>query len=689
MVALLRPKTRRLARLAIANVDTTVYDVEGNLEKCLALAKQAASERCHVVVYPEQVLGGYPAGDLNLRLDFIREQEQALLAFAEESRNYGAALHVLGLTIENRGQLFNCAAVVCKGKILGLVPKEHLPTYGEFYELRTATPGIPGQESESEFDVDDAVHTVLKIPFGDLVFDIKGLGRVAVVTCEDAWNPDGPMRRRAYKGADLVLDINSSPQRAGVFHTRLEMLATRSSDYLVTLVYANQVGGNDALVMDGGGFIFQCGRLLHTAVRFEPNHLSHVVVDLDMAKKARMRNTTWRLTQRDFKAKGVEMPSVVDTGEAHPVIEPHSDKLHYPFPAHKNFFMPAPGPARDEYLDEITQTLLLSLEDYYAKVGAFQGVAISLSGGWDSAVTLLLARRWAQRRLRMHDPQAPKKVSDLVFCFGQPSSNNTDTTTNIARDLAEDCGAAYAEESIQEAAEREQAVLERVCGEKLERIPLQNLQARIRGERMWGISNQKKLLWLQTGNMSEAFLGFTTIGGDQMGGFGLIGNLPKTVIMALVERLAGQDPLLSNSSALQRLLHSKASPGLEPGQTTEKDLMPFIVLDAGMWLYCEGQLSIGETIGTLREMWTDDELRTMDPDFTRELFTEWMLRLFGKFHQNVFKWVYRPLATHLGKLDLDYHRHMQIPIVHKIDWAKRVLETIQRIRQEEIQIRTV
>lgn len=677
---LLRPVTRRLARLAIANINTTVCDVRGNLDKCIDLAQQAENAHCHVISYPEQTLGGYPAGDLSLRLDFVREQMQALLIFAEKTRNYGKAVHVLGLTVENRGQLFNCAAVVCKGQILGIVPKEHLPTYDEFYEQRTSTPGIPGRMSVIEFELDDVARSVIEVPFGDLVFDIKGLGRVAVVTCEDAWNPDGPMGRRAFKSADLIIDINSSPQRAGVFRTRLEMLATRSSDYLITLMYCNQVGGNDALLMDGSGFVFQCGRLLHTAPRFESDCLSHVVVDLDMAKKARMRNTTWRNTQRKFIAKDTEMPTVIDTGEAHPIIERRSDNLRYPFPAHRNFFMPAPGPARDEYLDEIMQTLLLSLEDYFRKVGVFKGVTISLSGGWDSALTLLLARRWATRKLRCHDPAAPKNVSDLVFCVGQPSSNNTDMTTNIARNLAEDCNASYVEASIQTAVKREKETLQLLCDvSELDRIAIQNLQARIRGERMWGVANQKKLLWLQTGNMSETFLGFTTIGGDQMGGFGLMGNLPKTVVMALVLRIAEQDFPLGRSAALQQLLHSKASPGLEPGQTTEKDLMPFIVLDAGMWLYLEAQLSIGETVEVLREMWTDAEFRAMDPDFTPELFLEWMLRLFGKFHQNIFKWVYRPLATHLGKLDLDYHRHMQIPIVHKVDWETQVREAVARI----------
>jgi predicted amidohydrolase len=155
---------------------------------------------------------------------------------------------VLGLAVAVGGQLFNCAAVVHHGRILGFVPKEKLPTYNVFYEGRTFSRGGPALTLDAG-----------GIPLGDYVFGFD-FGLVAVEVCEDAWSPDGPMRRRCYSGAEIVVNVSASPYRMGIDATRREMLATRAADTQALLVYANAVGGQDGLIYDGGGFIFQNGR---------------------------------------------------------------------------------------------------------------------------------------------------------------------------------------------------------------------------------------------------------------------------------------------------------------------------------------------------------------------------------------------------------------------------------------------
>src|SRR5439155_13626915 len=145
------------------------------------------------------------------------------------------------------------------------------------------------------------------VPVGDYVFGF-GERTVAIEVCEDAWSPDGPMRRRCYSGAELVVNVSASPYRLGIVSTRREMLSTRSADNQSVLVYANAVGGQDGLVFDGGGYVFQNGRLLLDSPRFREGHFT-CVVDLDRTRRLRTENTTWRSDGEDFQRNDPAVPS--------------------------------------------------------------------------------------------------------------------------------------------------------------------------------------------------------------------------------------------------------------------------------------------------------------------------------------------------------------------------------------------
>ncbi len=188
----------RLVRIALASVNATVGATTSNVERALRLARQAAADGATVVVFPEQVLGGYPAEDLVQWRAFVDAQWNALERFCKETRELGV-VSALGVTVARDAALYNAAALVHAGRVRGLVPKEKLPLYNVFYEARTLTHGSPGLAGE-----------VRGVPFGDLVFDLD-FGCVALEVCEDLWSPDGPMRRRCYAGAELVLNLSASP----------------------------------------------------------------------------------------------------------------------------------------------------------------------------------------------------------------------------------------------------------------------------------------------------------------------------------------------------------------------------------------------------------------------------------------------------------------------------------------------
>src|ERR1700722_18048282 len=278
----------RLVRVALANVNATVGATRTNVDRCVAAVRTAAADGATLVALPEQVVGGYPPEDLVQWRAFVEAQHRELHRLARETAALPCA-SVVGLALARGPHVYNVAALVHAGRVWGFVPKEKLPLYNVFYEARTLARGTPG-----------LYDTLGGVPFGDLVFDLD-FGTVALEVCEDGWSPDGPMRRRSYAGAEIVLNLSASPFRLGVAETRREMISTRAADCQATVAYVNAVGANDGLVFDGGGFVAQNGRLLHASSRFREG-VEAVTLDLDRTRRLRTENTTWREDQEAFAA---------------------------------------------------------------------------------------------------------------------------------------------------------------------------------------------------------------------------------------------------------------------------------------------------------------------------------------------------------------------------------------------------
>jgi len=471
---------------------------------------------------------------------------------------------VVGLLVPVGGQIFNVAAVVHGGKVLGLVPKEKLPSYNVFYEGRTLSRGSAYMELDAAGD-----------PLGDFVFDFD-FGRLAVEVCEDAWSPDGPMRRRCHSGAEIVINVSASPYRVGIAETRREMLATRSADNEVTLVWANAVGAQDGLIYDGGGCVFQNGRREMLAPRFREG-FSTCVVDLDRTLRLRAENTTWRTDCEDFLEECEPMRVVrSDT----PVAE--SASLPYPPPDSDSFFLPAADAAstasRPAVLDELHEALAFGVKDYYCKTGAFSGLGVALSGGRDSLLTLLVA--WRAAALIV-EQAGEGDAASLIQAFYMPSRFSAESTRTAAATICDELGINLRVVPIDEAFERElEATRSMLDGAPTSPITEQNVQTRLRAQRMWNWANSSGALFLQTGDMSEKAVGYTTIGGDLEGALSVIANVPKTVVVALLERLFE----LHGFRGIAETLDTEPGPELAANQEAEDELMPFEVLDACLWV---------------------------------------------------------------------------------------------------------
>jgi NAD+ synthase (glutamine-hydrolysing) len=651
----------RLVKIGVASVNTTVGAVRSNVDRCIEIAHTMADDGVTVAAFPEQVIGGYPTEDLIQWRGFVASQRRGLQRFADETREL-ASVFALGLTVGVGGDLFNAAALVHRGQLLMFCAKEKLPTYNIFYEGRTMSRGVPRMAMDAA-----------GVPLCDAVarFDF---GTVALEVCEDIWSPDGPMRRRCYSGAQLVLNLSASPFRAGILSTRREMIATRASDNQATVAYANLVGGNDGLVFDGGGFISQNGRKVLEAPRFVEGYAA-AVVDLDRTERMRREASTWRSDAERFRrgepqvptlsfegatADRSQLPYPLPIGYRPPVgVGGHVDAGNYP-----SFFLPAPqSPApspRDRLLDDFYEVLALGVADYFRKTGAFRSLGVALSGGRDSCLCLLVAWGAVQRLNPGLEGDALRaKVSEMLHAFYMPTRFSSGGTQAAAEQLAADLGASFKVVPIEQAFERELAATSTMLGDEREPtdITAQNVQARIRGTRMWNWANSSGALFLQTGNMSEKSVGYTTVGGDLEGCFSVIANLPKTVVVALLDRLLRR----YRFDGIERTLATVAGPELAADQSGEDELMPFAVLDACLYLHAGEKLSRAEVARALPSLF---------PDMDAARLSAWADKFATLFTRSIFKWVQAPLTIHVGSLDLDRERALQLPVVQRTEWGE-------------------
>jgi NAD+ synthase (glutamine-hydrolysing) len=641
----------RLVRVALANANSTVGACRSNVDRAIHLVCTAAADHATVVVLPEQVVGGYPPEDLIQWRAFVDAQRSELDRFARETAGVGCA-SVLGLVVARGPHLYNVAALVHGGRVCGFVPKEKLPTYNVFYEARTMARGSPG-----------LIDHVNGVPFGDLVFELD-FGIVALEVCEDGWSPDGPMRRRSYAGAELVVNVSASPFRVGIAETRREMIATRAADCQVTLAYVNLVGANDGLVFDGGGFVAQNGRVLLAAERFREG-VESVTFDLDRTRRLRTENTTWREDQEAFAALA---PNVTRVSVDAPTRGRAA--LSFPAPGHRSFFLPVnerPRAPRDVFCEELLDALALGVGDYFEKNACFRAIGVALSGGRDSLIVLAIARRWIECRWGELDAAGRKaKASEILRAFYMPTQYSSAETRAAAEQTALDFDAPLSVVSIEEAFERELDAVAKMLqpGERLTPMARQNVQARVRSERMWTWANATNGLFLQTSNMSEKAVGYVTIGGDGEGALGVIANVPKTVINYLIDWLYES----TRSEGIRLTLLKPASAELAADQEDERELMPFTVLDACFALFAGEKMGADEVAVALRALF---------PEYSADTLDGWVERFVRLFSGSIYKWVQAPISLHVGNLDLERERALQLPVVKGGDWHGAIRKQVR------------
>ena len=517
------PKRLPPLRLALAQVDPRVGDLEGNAEKVLRRVEEARDAGAELVLFPEMVLTGYPPEDLLLKEHFLRATEEALAAVVAGVEGIVA---VVGHP-ERTEDVFDSIAVIADGRVHTTYRKTRLWNYGVADEERYFQAGA-----------------------GGAVLDFGG-ARIGLTICEDLWVPGAPASEEAEAGATLILNASGSPYHAGKGLQRERMLVQRARDNLAAVAFCNLVGGQDELVFDGHSLLVDHeGTVLARAPQFA-EALLVANVDLQAALTARLRDTRLRPPAH------AALPEVRHAGRLERPDRPAVHEL---------------GGEVAELLEpeaEVYAALCLGVRDYVDKNG-FGRVVIGLSGGIDSALTALVAA----------DALGPDRVS----CVVMPSRWSSEGTQSDARTLAANLGVHCFDLPIGPAMEIYEQMLADTFEGREPDITEENLQARIRGNLLMALSNKFGWLVLTTGNKSETGVGYSTLYGDTAGGFAVIKDVPKTLVYRLVAFRNARDGAHPVPASL---IDRPPSAELRADQKDADSLPDYPTLDAILEAYVE------------------------------------------------------------------------------------------------------
>jgi NAD+ synthase (glutamine-hydrolysing) len=472
----------RRVRIALAQINPTVGDLEGNVTKIREGLDRARALGCRLVAFPELAVTGYPPEDLLFKSAFV---EANLKALAEVARHARGLTAIVGF-VDKRDDIFNAAAVVHDGAVAGVYHKQYLPNYGVFDENRYFQAG-------TEAPV---------FALGETCF--------AVNICEDIWYPTGPTTRQALAGAELVVTINGSPYHAGKGHVRERLIATRAADDLVCLAFVNMVGGQDELVFDGGSLVVnERGEPVARGRQFVEDF---VVADLDLDAVFHARLHDSRRRKEKLQAAALA-PRIGLAPLAEPAAPPLPPRDVQPLPP----------------VAEIFEALVLGTRDYVRKNG-FKHVAIGLSGGIDSALVAAVAV----------EALGTENVTGVTM----PSPYSSTGTRRDAKRLAKNLGIDFLTLPITPVFRGFKKTLAAPFKGLKEDVAEENIQARIRGTLLMALSNKFGWLVLTTGNKSEIAVGYSTLYGDMAGGFAVIKDVPKTLVYEVARHVnarAGRD----------------------------------------------------------------------------------------------------------------------------------------------------
>ena len=551
-------------RVAAATPEVRVGDTVFNSTKIIEAVKQAAKNDCGIIVFPELSITGYTCGDLFLQSALLKASRIALRKIAAATEKLDTIV-VVGLPVMYGGKLYNCAAVIYQGEILGIVPKRNIPNYSEFYEMRYFTP-YEGNEMLSI----DYLFGEDQIEFGPAVFTCEDFS-FAVEICEDLWVPDSPSVDYAAHGAQIILNLSCSDEVIGKADFRRNLVASQSAKLGSAYVYADAGLGESTtdMVFAGHNLIAENGKILAESKKFEGG-IIYADIDIERIEAERKRMNTFKAKQagEDYE-NGITFEADFPDIE----IERHISKTP---------FVPEDRKDLAQRCEDILNMQAAGLLTRLSKIGCRKAV-IGLSGGLDSTLALIVT---------VHAFDRLGLPRDGIIAITMPGFGTTSRTKNNSMRLAEEYGCTLREISISDAVT--QHFKDIGHDPEVQDITYENSQARERTQILMDIANQENGLVVGTGDLSELALGWATYNGDHMSMYGVNASIPKTLVRHLVsyesERTASiSEPL---SKALADIVATPVSPELLPptedgqiSQKTEEQVGPYELHDFFLYYF--------------------------------------------------------------------------------------------------------
>ena len=615
-------------KVAAATPDIRVADVEFNTQNIINAMEEAQKNGAKILVFPELCVTGYTCSDLFDHSVLLKASRKALLEIAENTNDKDMLVFV-GAPLEVNGKLYNVAAAMNQGEIIGFTTKTFLPNYGEFYEMRQFTPG-PQTVREITFEGK-------KIPFGpQILFQAEGMEELVVAAeiCEDVWSPVPPSIQAALEGATVIVNCSASDETIGKDTYRRALISGQSARLISGYIYANAGEGESTtdLVFGGHNIIAENGTVLKESSRYV-NEIIYSEIDLQRITGERRKNTTFQPLDEETL---VRVPFTVEETKTF---------LTRTFP--KKPFVPSDEQTRAQRCEEILTIQAMGLKKRLAHTNARTAV-VGISGGLDSTLALLVTAR----AFDMLGRDKKDIIAVTMPCFG-----TTDRTYQNACEMSKKVGATLIEVPIADAVN----IHFRDIGHDPEdhSVTYENCQARERTQVLMDIANKTWGMVIGTGDLSELALGWATYNGDHMSMYGVNASVPKTLVRHLVKYAADatKDEALKN--VLYDVLDTPVSPELLPpkdgdiAQKTEDLVGPYELHD--FFLYY--MLRFGYEPSKIFRI----ACMTFDGEYDKETIFKWLETFCRRFFSQQFKRSCLPDGPKVGTVALSPRGDWRMP----------------------------
>lgn len=603
-----------------------------NAEEIIKEIKKAVKKGVSIVTTPELSLTGYTCGDLFLQDQLLIDSEKALQKVLEKTKKLDI-ISIVGMPIRHDNQLFNCAVVIEKGKILGVVPKTYIPNYQEFYEARWFY-------SSRDLKTNEVELLGQLVPIStNLLFQDKTLKEItfAIDICEDLWTVTPPSDSHALHGATIIFNLSSSNELIGKQEYRKSLVAMQSAKTISAYIYASSgvMESTSDVVFGGASMIYENGSKLVENKRFELES-NLITADIDVLKLAndRRKNKSFMhmAPSQEYNVIKIE---VVDT-----IKELQRDYKEYPF-------VPANEQERNNRCEEIIEIQSSALARRLIQLGNPKCV-IGMSGGLDSTLAYLVIVKAFEKLNR--------DMKDIIG-ITMPGFGTTGRTYQNAIDLVKEYGATLKEISIKDASILHMKDIG--LPETDRSVTYENIQARERTQILMDVANMEGGLVIGTGDLSELALGWCTYNGDHMSMYAVNTSIPKTLVRYLVSRVAEQEEG-KKKEVLEDILDTPISPELLPPdeagnilQKTESSIGPYVLHDFFLYHF----LRYGATPKKIYVL----AKHTFKNSFTKEEIKKWLKVFIRRFFTQQFKRNCIPDGVKVGSISLSPRGDLRMP----------------------------